>query len=140
MLKDAKCGCRLFQADQGVGLPPFLEGSRIVSLNQSALNNWRHHVLSDHFSSGVELFLCWQDDRELGEREHPWLLGYPVSEGHLPTPILRIPLRFHPVHWPHLGRFACLFFLRIAMYLGRIPVELLLIWLLSLFVKIISSL
>lgn len=35
-LKGAKSGCRLLQVDQGVGLPPFFEGPRIVSLDQSA--------------------------------------------------------------------------------------------------------
>lgn len=32
-LKGAKSGCRLLQVDQGVGLPPFFEGPRIVSLD-----------------------------------------------------------------------------------------------------------
>lgn len=36
-LKGAKSGYRLLQATQGVLLPPFFEGPRIVSLDQSVL-------------------------------------------------------------------------------------------------------
>lgn len=137
MLKGAKCGCRLLQAKQGVGLPPFLEGPRIVSLEQSALERLKASCTFRSFSCGAGLCLCRQGVWGWGEGQ-PHDCWVPSAWRASAHSHLRIPLAFQPVHVSHQGDSPCLFFLKLSVDLGLIYVGLCLMWLLTLLLKMIS--